>query len=178
MRETLVQNLQDKRTPEVGTSESQISNAPGASDDIITETLNITQGDNTSSQKDISRNKVDPGREKEIQEVGSSETKEVGAERRSTASSYKNEKQQSENVEDVSFSDLENEYNNLSVRSSAASGARVSSGSESSGWVGVPKPGLSPTPTIVHDKHYESEESSDWFPVVDDDVDSDSFSVV
>lgn len=183
VRETLVQNLQDKRAPEVGTSESQISNDSGAAADIIIPVVNTTRGNNTSSQKDISLNNVDTGRrEKEIQEDGSSESKEIGAER-STASSYNNQKQQCGNVEYVSFSDLENEYNNMSVRLSAASGGRVSSGSESSGWVGIPKAGLSstatPTTTTVHDKHhYESEESSDWFPVVDDDVDSDSFSVV
>lgn len=169
VRETLLQNLLDKRNPQVGISESQISNASGADNRV-----NITQGDNTFSQKnDNSPNKVDTGRE--VQEAGSSENREVGPDR---TNAY-NEKQ-CEKVEDVSFSDLENEYNDISDRLSARNlihGGRVSSGSESSGWVGVqafdPKGRLS---TTKQDRHSESEESSDWFRV--DDVDSDSFSVV
>lgn len=168
-RETLLQNLQNKRKSQVETRDSETPNAAEVNPEI-----NTKQVDSSSVQRDVSFEKeTNEGKMQEIEtgKLGGSSEKEVDPDK--SASRWMHSK----NVEDISFSDLEDEDNDLSDRLSAQrleQSARVSSSSESNEWVGIQvsqakaKAGLSTTRA----KGSEGEEPNDWFKVDETDLDN------
>ncbi|KAL3532294.1 hypothetical protein ACH5RR_005815 [Cinchona calisaya] len=171
VRETLLQKLQNKSTQVETSGNSEAVDTPAVGHEI-----GATQGEERlSEQKDIAAGE----REVETGKTGGKlEDKHAGQ-----GKSLDHQKL-SKNEDDVSFSDLEDDDNDLSDRVSgfrSTQSGRGSSASESNEWVRLTensevqgaqnKSGLS----TIRGKDSEGEESSDWLAV--DDIDLDSLAV-
>ncbi|KAL3535900.1 hypothetical protein ACH5RR_004361 [Cinchona calisaya] len=175
VRETLLQKLQNKRNAQVETS--GISETVNTSS--VSQEISVTKEDESlPEQKDVSAETADTTGDSEIETV---KTKERFEDEDAGQGKSLNGQKHSENVDDVSFSDLEDDGNDLSERLTGirrTQSGRGSSASESNEWVrltenseaqgGQNNSGFS----TKRGKDSEGEESNDWLAVDDIDLDN------
>ncbi|XP_009785630.1 uncharacterized protein LOC107815223 [Nicotiana tabacum] len=173
VRETLLQQLQSKKTPQPEASKE--SETVDASEKDVKVSGQQQGSESKLEEKNISAETANASQDKDSLH-GEKPQQQLEDEKTKTTTSFADKDE-----EDVSFSDLEDDDTDLSDRlqgSKPTHRKRVSSSSESHEWIQLnenskaqgsqQKAGQS----ILRDKDSEGEESNDWLTV--DDIDSDS----
>ncbi|KAI3473808.1 hypothetical protein Pfo_031387 [Paulownia fortunei] len=163
-RETLLKKLQNKTDVDQQTSEN-----PESSDTNKDIGKGYSKEGGESAAQDVSAETVNPSKQKDI--VNETES-DHHSEEVDTCTSI-DPRRQSENEEDVSFSDLEDDDNDLSDKLSGAKASKSEKAwvqlNENSGAQGAKQKA---DQYALRERESEGEESNDWLTVDDDDFDN------